>query len=184
MRILADEGKIAEAQKAFEEVVAGVADERRLTDIRHPHGHLQAQVYWVSSAGLWAYFGFPPDGKSPGKRYWNAFGLEKPSNSVSIMCEINPPVRGVYRRSAGAFADAGGELYVLHRGYFNAFRGRIPNAFTYSHFNGAWIPVTDEKRKLLQVGKLSDHDFVVTLGNFVAAVGDLKSAYKAYKKSV
>ena len=97
MRVLADEGKIAEAQKVFEEVVAGVADERRLTDIRHPHGHLQAQVYWVSSAGLWAYFGFPPDGKSPGKRYWNAFGLEKPSNSVSIMCEINPPVRGVYR---------------------------------------------------------------------------------------
>ena len=114
MRILVDEDAITGAQKAFEQAVSSVADERIQTDIGHPNGHLEAQAYWVSSVGLWAYFGLPPDEKSPGKRYWNVFGLEKPSDSVSIMCEINPPVRGIDRRPAGAFAEAGGELYVLH----------------------------------------------------------------------
>ncbi len=180
MRILADEDAITGAQKAFEQAVSSVADERIQTDIGHPNGHLEAQAYWVSSVGLWAYFGFPSDEKSPSKRYWNVFGLEKPSDSVSIMCEINPPVRGIDRRPAGAFAEDGGELYVLHRGNFNAFRGRIPNAFTRSNFNGTWISAADGDRdsELLKVGKLPSHDFVGSLRNFVVEAGRLKSAYK------
>ena len=83
MRILADESEIAVAQQTFEKAIASVADERIQTDIGHPNGHLEAQAYWVSSVGLWAYFGFPTDEKSPGKRYWNVFGLKKPSDSVS-----------------------------------------------------------------------------------------------------
>ena len=180
MRILTDERQIASTQKTFEEVVAGVSDECIQVDIGHPNGHLKDQVYWVSSAGLWAYFGFPPNEKLPDKRYWNVFGLGKPAESISIMCEINPPVRGIDRRPAGAFAEDGGELYVLHRGNFNAFRGRIPNAFTRSYFNGTWISVADGDRdsELLKVGELSGRDFVGALRNFVAEAGRLKSAYK------
>lgn len=180
MIILADEDAITKAQKAFEQAVSSVVDERMLTDIGHPNGHFEAQVYWMSSAGLWAYFGFPPDEKSPGKRHWNVFGLGKPSDSVSIMCEINPPVRGIDRRSAGAFGEDRGELYVLHRGHFNAFRGRIPNDFTRSQFNGTWISVADGDRnsEFLKVGKFSGHDFVGALRNFVFEAGQLKSAYK------
>jgi hypothetical protein len=131
-------------------------------------------------SNLWAYFGLPPEGKSPGERYWNVFGLGKPGATVSIMCEINPPVRGINRRPAGAFAECSGKISVLHRGNFNAFRGRIPNAFMRSHFKGTWLSAKDGDREsdFLKVGTLSDPDFVAYLRDFVAEAGRLKEKYK------
>ena len=73
-----------------------------------------------------------------------------------------------------------GDLLFESRGNFNAFRGRIPNAFTRSNFNGTWISAADGDRdsELLKVGKLPSHDFVGALRNFVVEAGRLKSAYK------
>ena len=104
MRILADEKAIKKAQRAFESAITAAADAQMSTVISHPSGQFPTAVYWVSSVDLWAYFGVPPNEKSPGQRYWNVFGLGKPAAAVSIICEINPPIRGIYRRPAGAFA--------------------------------------------------------------------------------
>ena len=181
MTILADRTEIERSQQAFKEAVSSAATEQLLTKIEHPNGHLDdARVYWIASTALWAYFGFPPEEKSPGKRYWNVFGLGKPDNAVSIMCEINPPVRGIDRRPAGAFGRSGRDLYILHRGNFNAYRGRIPNDFIRANFEGTWISAGDGERdsELLMVGKLSDPRFVFDLRHFVEAATKMREHYK------
>lgn len=180
LKVLADYNAIKNAQRAFEEAISRAADTRISTTISHPYGQLAADVYWVSSVALWAYFGLPPKEKSPGKRYWNVFGLGKPTDSVSIMCEINPPIRGIDRRPAGAFAESAGELYVLHRGNFNAFRGRIPRGFTRRQFRGTWLSASDGDRvsELIKVGRLVDSGFLADLGQFVAEAHRLKGLYK------
>ena len=183
MRILADKMAIKSSQQAFKDAVSTVATEEILTRIGFQGGYHDARVYWVASAGLWAYFGLPPDEKSPG-RYWNAFGLSKPGTAVSITCEINPPVHGTYRRTAGAFGRSGAELYLLHRGHFTA-GGAIPKAFTRDYFDGKWISVDDGDRcsDLLRVGRLPDPSFVYDLRDFVKAVMKLKEIYKKTRKS-
>lgn len=180
MRILVDRKEIERAQQAFENAISSVATEHVLTRIGYPSGYLDAPVYWIARADLWAYFGFHPEGKSLG-RYWNAFGLNKPGTAVSITCEINPPFEGINRRPAGAFGRSGGDLYILHRGKFNAYRGAIPKDFTRDNFDGKWIVVDDGDRcpDLLRVGKLSDPKFVYDLRDFVEAVTRLKDRYRS-----
>ena len=177
MKILADRKEIERSQQAFKKTVSSAATEQVLTQIGYPSGHLDdAPVYWIASAALWAYFGLSADEK----RYWNVFGLGKPDNAVSIMCEINPPVRGIDRRPAGAFGRSGRDLYILHRGNFNAYRGRIPNDFIRANFEGTWISAGDGERdsELLMVGKLSDPRFVYDLRDFVEAATRMRAHYK------
>lgn len=181
MRVLADEKSIKNAQRVFEQALWRVADSQISTTISHPYGQIAAAVYWISSVDLWGYFGVPTTRKSPGKRYWNVFGFGKPAASVSIICEINPPIRGIDRRPGGVFAESGGDLYVLHRGNFNAFRGRIPSAFVRRKFRGAWLSASDgdQESELLKVGRLADEHFVAGLRDFVAEAGRLKARYKS-----
>ena len=180
MRILVDRKEIEGAQQALEHAVLSVATEQVLTRIGYPSGYLDAPVYWIAAAGLWAYFSSPSEEKAPGK-YWNAFGLGKPDTVVNIVCEINPPVHGIYRRCAGAFAQSGEDLYILHRGNFNAYRGAIRKDFTRNNFDGKWIDVDDGDRcsELLRVGKLPDPKFVHDLRDFVQAVSRLKDRYRS-----
>ena len=163
MRILVNEDEITKAQYEFKEAVSKAASEQIETEIGYPGGHRKASVHWVPTAKLWAHFGLPSDEKSPGQRYWNVFGLGKPTTaSVSIMCEINPPFQGINRRPAGAFGQAGENLYILHRGNFNAYRGRIPNDFIRAKFRGSWCSACDGDRdsEVLVVGELPDPRFV------------------------
>jgi hypothetical protein len=178
MRILHEEREIQEAQSAFQQAIA-TESQKLDTTISHPAGQIHAAVHWIKGADLWAYFGFPPSVKSSGKRYWSAFGLGKPGKVVSIVCEINSPIRGIDRRPGGAFAEAG-DVYLLHRGTFNAFRGRIPRDFIYQNFQGAWVTASDGDResKLLKIGKLSDQRFIDDLHRFVAESYRVKSAFK------
>ena len=181
MRILSDEREIGRAQQEFERIV-NLADAILVqTSIGQPSGHLDTAVHWIPGIDIWAYFGFPPHEKSPGERYWNVFGLGKPGALVSIACEINPPMRGIDRRPAGAFGESStGHLWVIHRGVFNAFRGRIPRDFTRHNFNGTWIFVNDgdEVSEVLQVGDLSDTNFVRDLRAFVIEASRLKEVFK------
>ena len=134
----------------------------------------------MQSENLWAYFGLPPGGKSIGRRYWNAFGIGKPTGVASIDCEINPPIQGISRRPAGAFATLDDDIILLHRGAFNAFRGRIPREFMRANLDGTWVVAQDGDREtdFLQVGSLSSPSFVSDLAEFVKAAAQLKAFYK------
>lgn len=184
MRVLEHRAEIKRSQKAFRNAIVATAT-TVLTRIGFPHGkgdplgNLNAPVYWLAQADLWAYFGFVPSKKGPG-RYWNALGPGKPGSVVSIACEINPPRDGIDRRCAGAFARSGEDLYVLHRGKFNSYRGAIPKDFTREKFDGRWVDVDDGGRysEFLMVGRPSDPKFVSDLASFVAAAVTLKRNFK------
>lgn len=175
MRVLADRSEIEKAQRALEKVVTSNAT-LRVGQISDPGGYREGRIHWIDRVELWANFEKRPDVP----RYWNLFGLGQPDPLVHIVCEINPPVSGIDRRSAGAFGRSGKDLYLLHRGHFNAYRGRIPKRFVRVNFEGRWCSVDDGGResKLLMVGKLSDSQFVTDLRDFVSAAVKLKQNYK------
>ena len=183
MRILANKDEISRAQREFEEVVVKAASERIETRIGYPAGQRKAFVHWVPKTDLWANISLPSDVNYPAQRYWNVFGFGKPtaSNPVNIMCEINPPFEGIDRRSAGAFGQAEGNFYILHRGRFTAYRGGIPKRFIRAEFRGSWHSVRDGDRdsQLLVVGRLRDSNFVDDLRKFVAEAVRVRGLYKA-----
>ena len=177
MRVLVNGKKIERAQQEFMKLVSSNSTKHRMR-IGDPGGHREnALVYWIGCVDLWANFEKPLE---PGERYWNLFGLGKPDSVARTMCEINLPTRGINRRLSGAFARSGEDLCILHRGHFNAYRGRIPMDYVYANFKGTWISVGDGDRdsKLLSVGKLSDTEFLYDLRDFVQAVTKLKETYK------
>ena len=181
MRILANEDEITKAQCEFKKAVVKAASEQIETTIGYPSGRRKASVHWVPKANLWAHFGLPSDEKSPGQRYWNVFGLGKPTTSVNIMCEINPPFQGINRRPAGAFAQTEKNLYILHRGNFNAGHGGIPKDFIRANFCGSWCSACDGDRdsELLVVGKLPDPRFMDDLRKFVTEAARVRDRYIA-----
>lgn len=169
MKILDTKTDISHAQKIFANLLRPLTTDTIPVSIGYQSGNFETSVMWVQSLGIWAYFGFPPSEKSPGNRYWNVFGIGKPSGQVSIVCEINPPVDGINRQAAGVFArSAAGEVFLMHRGIFNA-RGRISKGFVRKNFQGIWIDVTDRNKisNVIQVGELLSPRFPKLLCNFI-----------------
>src|SRR5260370_16844914 len=102
-KVLATSPELESAQKAFESSVHTIPHELVRTNIGYQSGNVDAEVVWLSTLGIWACLDLLPSGKSERKRFWNAFGIGKPDNHVSIVCEINPSREGVDRGTQGAF---------------------------------------------------------------------------------
>ena len=169
MRVITS-GKEAEA--AEDQLIASVrsrGSETEVVSIGYQSGHFDTRVVRVHELGFWGYFGFPPSEKSPGERYWNVFGLGKPSGSVSIACEINPPVSGTNRQAAGVFLiDSSGQPHMGHRGIFNA-NGRVEKDFVFATFKGKKLQVDDagQQSHVLYIGRLNDPRFPADLCDFI-----------------
>ena len=168
-----------EAQAAEDRFIASIRSRGSRTEvvsIGYQSGHFDTRVIWLNDFGYWGYFGFPPSEKSPGERYWNVFGLGKPSGSVSIACEINPPVSGTNRQAGGVFlADSSGQAHLAHRGILNA-NGRVEKELVFSSFRGKKLAVDDSGYKIsvLYVGRLNDPQFPAALRDFIHDVTRVK----------
>ena len=125
MRIITDRTEISALQERFSHLVTSRATSKIPVSIGYQSGQFDTEVNWLSDLGYWAYFGFPPSEKSPGERYWNVFGVGKPSGMVSIVCEINPPVHGINRQAAGGFVRDDFASYLIHRGILMPVGGSI-----------------------------------------------------------
>jgi hypothetical protein len=181
MRVLTEKSEVERAMECFKTAVCAVGPRLISTRIGRPDGTMDASVQWLPTADIWAYFGLPP-GRSADKYFWNVFGVGKPGDTVNITCEINPPISGIRRQVQGAFVESTlGQVYVVHRGSFNAFRGRIPKDFVLDQFQGRWLSVIDGERTadVLCIGNLSDSNFVDDLQQFVLEVARIKELYKA-----
>jgi hypothetical protein len=64
----------------------------------------QYQMFWNSG---------DPSGQN---RYWNGFGLGKPTGVVKHAFQVNIPKEGVNRTVRGGFLKRGFEVFLLHRG--------------------------------------------------------------------
>ncbi len=181
MKVLISKEEIQIAQEQFATAIRSRGKATEIVSLGFQSGHFDSTVSWLEGLGFWAYFGFPPGEKSPGERYWNVFGLGKPSGSVSIACEINPPVRGINRQAAGVFLeDPSGGVHVGHRGILNA-RGRIEKDFVFSNFQGEKLTVDDagKRTSILHVGQLHDSSFPASLRDFIREVVRVKELARA-----
>lgn len=181
MRVITFRKEAEAAEEQFAASIRSSGRETEIVSIGYQGNHFDTSVFWLQELGYWAYFGFPPSEKSPGERYWNVFGLGKPSGSVSIACEINPPVSGVNRQAAGVFLeDSSGRVHIGHRGILNA-RGRIEKDFVFSNFKGDKLAVDDagERKYILYVGQLNDPRFSASLRDFIKEVVRVKDLARA-----
>ena len=185
MRLLTDRDEIAKAQDLFARSILSRFSSTIPVSIGYQSGQYDTKVNWFPDLGYWSYFGFPPGEKSSGARYWNAFGLGKPSGMVSIVCEINPPVQSVNRQAAGGFVmDKSDYIYLIHRGILNA-RGRIKKDFIFRNFDGRFVNINDAgiSSKVIHIGGLHDEKLPELVRDFILEVYRIKDLVRANRDS-
>jgi hypothetical protein len=171
-KVLESRDAIFHAQKAFERSIRSHSSETISVTIGFQSGNTPANVHWLPSLNIWAFFGEPPLEKSPGERYWNVFGVGKPSGLIPIACEINSPKVGLNRQAAGAFAiSENGKILLVHRGIFTA-GGRVPYDYTHSHFRWKWVSVLDGSRtaNIMPIGDLDSPNLAASVRDFIVEV--------------
>ena len=93
--------------------------------IGYQSGGTERDVYWHQQLGFWGSLNAkPPNEKGGGgERFWNAFGTQDPnhSDSLSIVCEVNPAHGGDTRKVSGFLGrDKAGQTILLHKGKLNS----------------------------------------------------------------
>ena len=141
-------------------------------------GSVPSDVYYSEKYNIW----FCPSiaqSESGEERYWNAFGINKPTKNESIVCEINIPIEGINRRIAGIFATDSEDGYaLLHSGKIGGGRPGINKALFTNNYRGNFINVMYEgEKKSLEyalVANLSDANAIQQIANFVNEVHRIK----------
>jgi hypothetical protein len=115
-------------------------------------------------------------------RYWNAFGIDEPSESVgsSIICEVNFPYSGTNRRIAAVLIeDERGRLWVGHSGKIGGGRKGIGKLSFWDHYRGG-EPVTvtypdGKDSEFIVLGRIGDKRLPFQLAGFIREVARIKS---------
>ncbi|MBP2640452.1 MAG: ATPase associated with various cellular activity 5 [Firmicutes bacterium] len=157
----------------FKRVLINNAQEIVQTNIGYKGDSFKTEAFWSSALGIWMVFA------SEYNRSWNAFGLNRPSetDSNSITCEINFPYSGINRRIAGAFAlDERGKTFVIHRGKIGGGRVGIGKNMMLQNYSGDIRKVKDGNKQsdVIIIGSLQSEDFSSQLAQFVSDVQCLK----------
>ncbi|MBI1793774.1 MAG: hypothetical protein HYR70_06245 [Chloroflexi bacterium] len=181
LRVLDSAIELEGAQNAFTAGVKNLPHETVATSIGYQGGTYPTEVIWLPSLSIWAFFGLPPEEKSEGPRFWNAFGIGKPGALASIVCEINPSRGGVNRHTKGAFiSDENRALLVCHRGMFN-ISGGMRQEFFRKHYRGTWIEAEEGNRPstFVRVAELGTSDLGNAIKDFVIQVDQIKKLARA-----
>lgn len=181
LRILENENEIKKAQENFERALKTKSNKRIPVKIGYRGGYEEGKVYYSDKYDIWFYFGGPieGEGKNKRKRFWSVFGAEepKPNSNVSIIVEINSPVKGIYRRIGGAFAkDDEENIWLLHRGKIGGGRKRIGKSLFMKNYSGQLQAVADgdQENDLAIIGQMDDSNFPSKIADFVREVERIK----------
>jgi len=174
LKVITDAKTIRRCQQQLSRRIRAAGGEKRPVVLGHQGASVQARVWWSDTLGLWF---FP--GKGEEKRYWNAFGTDrpKPDAALSITCEINFPKEGIDRRIGGAFAtDGKGRVFVVHRGKLGGGRKGIGKALFEKQYRGVWAEMDDggEEASVAVVGLLASPRFPRQLAQFVGKIERIK----------
>jgi 5-methylcytosine-specific restriction protein A len=167
-KILHDSIEIARAQGEFEARFRS-AGKQMVVKVGHKGEIHEMEVSWMPAERIWA------GSRKLTNRYWNAFGIGKPSprNSNSIVCEINFPLHGVSRRIGGVLAkDDEGIIRVFHRGNIGGGRRGVGPQLFRNQFKGKWESVLGDD--VILIGSISAPDFVGLVSQFVKEVSRIK----------
>ena len=168
--------KIQQARIEFENAFRPYTKDSFHVDIGYQGGYANREIIWMPSLNIWAHFGDPPSEKGPPTRYWNVFGIGKPSGMVSIVCEINPPKESRRWPPAGVFArDDSGSLLVLHRGRLTV-TGGITTSFVKRNIKARWISFSDRGRNKqgILVARIPSNSFGEDISHFVLEIHRVK----------
>ncbi|HOD35554.1 MAG TPA: hypothetical protein PLR20_07240 [Syntrophales bacterium] len=176
LRILEDESTIRRCQQQFMRRLKAFADDRVQVRIGHMGESFGGKVFCATSLGFW----FIPR-KQDGNRYWNAFGVGRPSRDTHVFstCEINFPLRGLDRRIGGAFArDEAGRTFVVHRGKIGGGKKGIGKSLFEDQYRGVWAVVQDGsvETNVVLIGHLGSSRFAWQVSQFVRKVDRIKDA--------
>ncbi|HPC74177.1 MAG TPA: hypothetical protein P5551_00025 [Syntrophales bacterium] len=176
LRILEDESAIRRCRQQFLRRLRPYADDRIEVTIGHLGESFEGKVSCAGSLGIWFI-----SGKQAGNRYWNAFGVGRPSREARVFttCEINFPLRGLDRRIGGAFArDETGKVFVVHRGKIGGGKKGIGKTLFEDRYRGVWAPVQDGdvETSVVLIGHLGSSRFARQVSQFVRKVDRIKDA--------
>ncbi len=173
LKILDDESAIRRCQRQFIRALKPFVTERIAVRIGHPGESVRANVSWAEIPRVWFY-----SKAVAGSRYWNAFGVGRPSagGAVSSTIEINIPTLSLDRKIGGAFAqDDAGKVFLVHRGKIGGRRGVGKSLFE-AHYRGVWTEVQDGNTRsaVVVIGALHSPLFVRQLAQFVHKIEAIK----------
>jgi hypothetical protein len=174
LRILEDESTIRRCQQQFMRLLRTYADDRIRVRIGHLGESFEGKVFCARALGIW----FSPR-KQNGNRYWNAFGVGRPSKDAHVFstCEINFPLQGLDRRIGGAFArDQAGRIFVVHRGKIGGGKKGIGKSLFEDQYRGVWALVQDgsAETNVVLIGHLGSSRFARQVSQFVRKVDRIK----------
>ncbi len=173
LKILDDEPAIRRCQRLLIRVLRPSVTERIAVRIGHPGESIRAKVFWAEDPGIWFH-----SKAVAGGRYWNAFGIGKPSagGAVSSTIEINIPTLSLDRKIGGAFAqDDEGKVFLVHRGKIGGRRGVGKSLFE-AQYRGVWTEVEDgdARSAVVVIGELQSPLFIRQLAQFVRKIEAIK----------
>jgi hypothetical protein len=175
LKVIDDETLIRKYAKLFARRLRSFADETIKVKLGHQGASFTARIRWSRRLGLWS-FSRP----SPGVRWANFFGTEKPAPGISlaITTEINFPWSGVDRKTGAAFArDIWNNVYVVHRGRIGGGKKGVGKSLFEENYRGVgtWMEDQDTRAQVAVVGALSSPRFALQAALFVRKIDRLKS---------
>ena len=173
LKILSDESTIRRCQRLFIRSLRPCVTDRIAVKIGHPGESVRANIFWAEDPGIWFH-----SKAVAGDRYWNAFGIGRPSagSAVSSTIEINIPTISRDRKIGGAFAqDEEGKVFLVHRGKIGGRRGVGKSLFE-AQYRGVWAEVEDGNTRsaVVIIGELQSPLFVRQLAQFVRKIEAIK----------
>lgn len=94
---------------------------------------------------------------------------------LPIVCEINPPIAGLNRRTQGAFDRVGtGELWLLHRGRIGGGKPGVGRTLFFDNYEGKTESVGGDTFAV--VGNVESAGLPNDVKDFVSGVAEIKSS--------
>ncbi|MDI9569989.1 MAG: hypothetical protein QM278_04525 [Pseudomonadota bacterium] len=173
LKIVTEAKAIQRCRRQMARRIRMAATERIPVVLGHQGASIRARVWWSEELGFWFH---PGRGE---RRYWNAFGLDRPrpGASLPITCEINFTTEGIDRRIGGAFAkDSRGRVFVVHRGVLGGGRKGIGKVLFEKWYRGVWMEMDDggEAIYVAVVGVLQSPRFVRQVAQFISKIEKIK----------
>ncbi|MCH8903148.1 MAG: hypothetical protein IIA45_04465 [Bacteroidetes bacterium] len=143
----------------------------------HKGESLRVDAHYSEELNIWWSFG-EAEGKS-GRRYWNAFGLGRPTKNrlVNIICEINYPFNGINKRVAAAWLEDEGEHVLIHSGKIGGGRAGIGKRPFQQRYAGSFADLTlpELTGKYTEIGNLDNPRLPYQIKFFVEEVARIKA---------
>jgi hypothetical protein len=178
--------ELSNAYRMFSRSLRTAASEQRTKTIGWPGGSNNLKVHNIESQGYWCVF--DDNVTSSSERHWCAFGtdsIDQPMLSITV--EINPPTRGIYRRSAGLFLkDEKGRIYLAHSGKVGGGKKGVGKTAFLNFYNGKRVNVEwadNDSTSALLISRLDDKFLASNVGAFVHNVQEFKNHFAVRPKA-